>query len=182
MHKQLFEGLEAGDLARLITPVVGVDEFKSKMGADSDVIVLNFTVSDKFPAIDLMNFIERGYDWVLDADSSAGELADGSYFVFVELERDPTASEHIKSLIDDVCRLTDQDSAEWQFKYRKNRQLHDLTVDQLSSTIPLTPNMYKRKFDRDEIENMQAAARVPVSKTAPKNDFTESLRIAAGLK
>ena len=80
---QLFEGLEKGDLARLIHPELHVDEFQSKLGDDADVIVLSFKVNTKEPAGDLMAFIEKGYDWILDSDVSSGEMDDGSYIVFV---------------------------------------------------------------------------------------------------
>ena len=89
-HKlPLSEGLEQGDLDRLVHRKLHVDEFKSKMGSDADIIVLSFKVDGKEPARDLMNFIERGYEWILDADISSGELDDGQYLVFAELERDP---------------------------------------------------------------------------------------------
>ena len=84
---QLQEGLEQGDLARLIASTYSIDEFKSKMGDDADIIVLAFTAGDKGPAQDLMNFIEKGYDWVIDAETSAGEISEGKYIVFVEAER-----------------------------------------------------------------------------------------------
>ena len=61
---KLFEGLEAGDLARLIHPELHVDEFKSKLGDDADVVVVSFKVDSKEPANDLVAFIEKGYDWV----------------------------------------------------------------------------------------------------------------------
>ena len=64
-----------------------VDEFKSKMGNDEDMVVLSFKVGGKEPAIDLVNFIEKSYDWVIDADTSSGEMEDGDYIVFVEMER-----------------------------------------------------------------------------------------------
>ena len=119
-HYQLYEGLEVGDLARLITPELHIDEFKSKMGEDADIIVLNFVVIGKEPATDLMNFIERGYDWVLDSDVSAGELDNGDYVVFVELERTPESAGNIYNLIENLMNLTDQNISEWSFKYRKN--------------------------------------------------------------
>ena len=89
------EGLDHGDLKRLLHPKIHIDEFKSKMGDDADIIVLSFKITDKAPAEDLMSFIERGYDWVLDADVSSGELEDSEYLVFVEIERKPTAANHI---------------------------------------------------------------------------------------
>ena len=78
-HQPLKEGLEKGDLARLVHNELHIDEYKSKMGNDEDMVVVSFKVGGKDPAIDLVNFIEKGYDWVVDADTSAGEMEDGDY-------------------------------------------------------------------------------------------------------
>lgn len=185
---QLSEGLEKDDLARLIFPELHIDEFKSKMGEDADIIVLSFLVDGKEPATDLMNFIERGYDWVLDADISSGELDDGDYLVFVELERNPQAAEEIYGLVENVLNLTGQKFSEWSFSYRKNSRKLDISIDNLMQNVPLTPDAYIEKFgdeqidDSDKIDAMLETARVPFVKKAPVNDFTESLRVAAGLK
>ena len=196
---QLFEGLEMGDLARLIHPELHIDEFKSKMGADEDIIVLSFKVDGKQPALDLMNFVERGYDWVLDSDVSSGELDDGQYLVFVEMERDTAAAKQIVGLLKDIMNLTKQDLGEWNFNYRKSSKAHDITEDEIKSVVPLTPEAYQSKFDREQdldpsrhdsgdeeldrmLGAMQEAARVPMNRRAPVNDWTESLRVAAGLK
>ena len=48
-----------------------------KMGKDDAVIVATFKVFRKQPAYDLENFIEKGYDWVIDAETSAGEISEG---------------------------------------------------------------------------------------------------------
>ena len=81
------ESLRTHDLRHFIKKVVDIDSFKSKIGDDEDVVVLTFTVDHEDPAKDLENFIEMGYDFVLDADVSPGELDDGTYKVYVELER-----------------------------------------------------------------------------------------------
>jgi len=212
MHKhnqnkfqQFNEGLEQSDLARLVHPKLHVDEFKSKMGDDADIIVLSFKVNGKEPATDLMNFIEKGYEFVLDADVSAGELDDGEYLVFAEIERKPEAAGEIVGLLDDIINLTDQDLDNWKFQYRKSSNEHEITEQEIQSVVPLTPEEYDAKFgERDEeeepesseeqsgpvsdkeiedmISSMQESARVPMKRTAPKNDWTESLRIAAGLR
>ena len=189
---QLFEGLEMDDLARLVHPKLHIDEFQSKMGNDSDIIVLSFKVRDKQPAQDLMNFIERGYDFVLDADTSSGELDDGEYLVFVEMERVPAAAEQIEQLLKDITNLTGQKLDEWQFQYRKDSTEFDVTEENIKNIIPLSSRSYEAKFpeeqepEEDEVEDMisamQESARVPMKRTAVKNDWTESLRVAAGLK
>lgn len=185
-YNQLFEGLDHGDLRRLISPVLSIDQFKSKMGDDADIIVLGFVVDGKEPAKDLMSFIERGYDWVLDADVSSGELDDGQYYVFVETERNIDAPENIYQLIDDILNLTEQDLNEWSFEYNKDSESQEISVNNLANTIPLTINAYRASYgsdDEDEaLDAMQEAARIPMKKRAPTNEWTESLRIAAGLK
>lgn len=195
--KQLNEGLEYGDLKRLVHPKLHIDQFKSKMGEDADIMLLSFKVGGKEPATDLMNFIERGYDWVLDADLSSGELDDGEYLVFVEMDRTPETVEQIEKLLDDLMNLTEQKVGEWRFQYRKDPQEFEITPDNLRKYVPLTPNSYISRFGEEEpdevedeldpegdkeLEAMQEAARVAVKKKAPVNDFTESLRIAAGLR
>jgi hypothetical protein len=40
------------------------------MGTDADVCVISFKVAGKEPSADLVSFIEKGYDFVLDADVS----------------------------------------------------------------------------------------------------------------
>lgn len=77
----LYEGLEAGDLERVVAPKVSIDEYKSKMGSDEEIVVVSFYVSNKEPALDIVNFIEKSYEWVADADVSSGEVFDGSYIV-----------------------------------------------------------------------------------------------------
>lgn len=181
-HKlPLSEGLEQGDLDRLVHNKLHVDEFKSKMGSDADIIVLSFKVDGKEPARDLMNFIERGYDWILDADISSGELEDGQYLVFAELERDPASAKHIYQLMSDIMNLTDTDLSDWKFQYRKNSREHDITSDNIADIIPMTPESYRSKFGDKELDAMKAAAGVSTQRKAPVNSWTESLRAAAGI-
>ena len=181
-HKlPLSEGLEQGDLDRLVHNKLHVDEFKSKMGSDADIIVLSFKVDGKEPARDLMNFIERGYDWILDADISSGELEDGQYLVFAELERDPAAAKHIYQLMSDIMNLTDTDLSDWKFQYRKNSREHDITSDNIADIIPMTPESYRSKFGDKELDAMKEAAGISTQRKAPVNSWTESLRAAAGI-
>jgi hypothetical protein len=192
--KTLQENLEYGDLKRLIHTELHIDEYKSKMGDDADICVLSFKVSGKEPSMDLVNFIEKGYDYVLDADVSSGEKEGGDYLVFVELDRTLELPEQIIQIIEDILNLTEQDISVWRVHYQKSNKDHDLTEENLRSLIPLSPEAYNRKYAKDEeeieepaditpeLDAMKAAAGVTVTTKAPKNDFTESLRIAAGLK
>lgn len=173
-----------GDLKRLVHPELHVDEYKSKMGDDSDVSVVSFKVSGKEPSADLVSFIEKGYDWVLDADVSSGEKEGGDYLVFVELERSADLPSQIMEIMNDLMNLTEQTVDEWRVRYYKSTTDHDLSEDSLKNIIALSPEEYERKYNREQedIDKIKTAAGVEVTTKAPKNDFTESLRIAAGLR
>lgn len=177
----LFEGLELGDLARLIHPELHVDEFKSKLGDDQDVIVLSFKVDTKEPANDLVAFIEKGYDWIIDADISSGEMDDGSYIVFVEMDRSEKAPEEIMDLMSDLMNVTDQQLDDWRVRYYKAHKERTLSLDSLKELIPLTPEAYEKAYGHEVIDQLKTAAGVDVDTKAPKNEYTESLRSLAGI-
>jgi len=63
----LNEGLRPLDLKELIYPFFEVDTYRSKMGEDRDVCVISIQVKDRAPARDLMEFIEKGFNQVLDS-------------------------------------------------------------------------------------------------------------------
>lgn len=179
---RLHEGLEQGDLKRLVHPEIHIDEFKSKLGRDEDVCVISFKVTGKEPANDLVNFVEKGYDWVIDADSSSGEMDDGDYIVFVECDRESTIPDNLMQLVDDLLNLTEQDISDWFVKYRNRGPKKPLSKETLEQIIPLSSEQYKQQYGHEEIDKLKAVAGVEVKTKAPKNDFTESLRIAAGIK
>lgn len=180
-YQQLKEGLESGDLKRLVHHELHIDEFKSKLGRDEDVCVISFKVTDKEPAQDLVSFCEKGYPWVLDADVSSGEMDDGDYIVFVEVERNKDLPSRIMELIDDILRLTDQTIDKWRFRYHKSTTDHPVDENTLEQVISITPEDYKNKYGKEEIDKLKNAAGVKVTTKAPKNDFTEALRAAAGI-
>lgn len=177
------EGLEQGDLKRLLHPKIHIDEFTSKMGDDADILVVSFKLSDKNPAKDLMSFIERGYDWVLDADISTGELDDGEYLVFVEMERSPVAAQQITELIEDVVNLSDQTINDWKFQYQKSKLEYPITSENIRKIVPLTADEYIKKYNKnDDINALKESARVKITSKAPINSFTENLRVISGIK
>jgi hypothetical protein len=193
MHNKILETVEQGDLARLLRNELHVDQFKSKMGTDVDVIVLSFKIKDKEPAVDLVDFIEKGYEWVLDSDISSGEKQDGDYLVFVELPRDKDAPDRIMRLIADTNNLSKLKMEDWHWKYHKELKDYDLTEERLAAVIPLTAEAYNVKFGikpeeavqediHTELDNLRAVAGVKVTTVAPVNAYTDSLRIAAGIK
>jgi hypothetical protein len=184
LRSKLKEGLEQGDLKRLVSSKIAIDEYKSKMGSDEEIVVVSFTLQGKEPALDLVNFIEKSYEWVADADVSSGEVFDGSYIVFVEIERTPDIAEQIVELLEDLERLTEHEVNDWKIEYAKTKQTIEPNVQSLKAAIPGTPHEYRTivKRQSNEIDQLKTAAGIKVDTVAPKNDFTESIRIMAGIR
>ena len=84
---KLFEGFEVGDLKLILEPKIHIDEFAAKAGKDDEIIVFSFLIHDRQAAMDIVDFFEKGYDFILDADISTSEIRPGSYLVFVEILR-----------------------------------------------------------------------------------------------
>lgn len=178
----LNESLRQYDLESLVSKKIHIDEYKSKMGDDSDIVVVSFKVTGREPSEDLVDFIEKAYPFVLDADVSSGELDDGEYLVFVELERSASAVRNILKMLTELNNLTKVDVEEFQFSYAKDGKYTPCDFQHLSTRVPLTPKTYKERYGDEGIEELKAAAGIKTKKKAPKNDHTESLRIAAGIK
>ena len=174
--------LEQGDLKRLVHDELHIDEFESKMGENEDVIVVSFKVSGKAPGNDVMGFIEKGYEWILDADISPGEMGDGDYIVFAEMPRSAEAPQRIIDMMSDLMNLTEQDLDQWRVRYYHDKDEHPLSLETLQRLMPVDRKDYQRRYGREEIDKLKTAAGVKVGTKAPKNDFTESLRIAAGIR
>jgi hypothetical protein len=181
MTRILRESLERGDLKRLIHDELHIDEFKSKLGNDEDVVVISFKVAGKEPANDIVSFVEKGYEWVIDADVSSGEMDDGDYIVFVEIPREPGCAKNIMDMMSDIMNLTDQELEDWRVRYYKNKEDHNLDLETLKKLVPETSDEYNNKFGKKEIDSLKTAAGLKVDTKAPKNDFTQSLRAAAGI-
>lgn len=139
------EGLRAGDLVRLVSTRFSVDQYKSKMGNDKDTIVLSFRVNEKFPAEDMVEFIEKGYEFVLDADKSSGEENTGKYSVFVEIERNKNAPKHVKTMLDGLSKLCD--IGNWKFRYYRDSTTMDFSEKAFADIVPLTPDDYESMIE-----------------------------------
>ena len=147
----LTESLRAGDLRDLVKKIFEIDSYKSKIGKDEDVVVLSFTVNQEDPAKDLENFFEMGYNFILDADVSPGETDDGTYKVYVELERTRHAPEQIFELIEGVQKLTGLD--EMRFRYFKSFKSQEVTIENLKTAIPTDKETYDVATERNVLEN-----------------------------
>lgn len=145
-------GLRENDLIDLVQPVFEIDSYQSKMGSDSDIMVLSFTVLEKGAADDLVKFVESGYNFVLDADATTGEQSDGYYRVYVEMEREEEAPAQIMELIDGVSKLTGQN---FQYRYYKGFDLNEIDADSMSKVIPLTTEDYEKTVNESNMNNFK---------------------------
>lgn len=139
----LHEGLKNKDLKDLVNSQFEVDTFRSKMGSDEDVSVLSFDVTGHQAAADLVNFIEKGYDFVLDADVSSGEVENNIFKVFVEIERGPKLIRNIEDLIYGIGELCD--CGDWKFRYYKDNDSKPFS--EISKNIPTNAQAYRLKVD-----------------------------------
>jgi len=138
--RKISESLHALDLQNLVREIFEIDSYASKMGEDTDIIVLSFTVEDREPASDLVNFIERGYDFVLDADLTPGELDDGRYKVFIEIERNRHAPKKIMEVLGGISKLTG--IQQFRFRYYKSFRSFTANIDTLTEFIPKNKDDY----------------------------------------
>jgi hypothetical protein len=145
------ESLRANDLKNLVKKVFEIDSFKSKIGKDEDVVVLSFTVDTEDPAKDLENFIEMGYEFVLDADTTPGETDDGTYRVYAELERTRHVAEQIFEIIEGVQKIAGID--EMRFRYFKSFKSDLATLENLELKVPKDTASYKIAVERNVLEN-----------------------------
>jgi|TARA_B110000503_G_scaffold140372_1_gene231089 hypothetical protein len=144
-------GYKAGDLRDLVKPIFEIDSYKSKMGDDQDIVVVSFTVNEDQAASDLVDFIEKGYDFVLDADSTSGEIEDGIYRVFVEIERNKDVSNNIMELLDGVGKLSELN--EFRFRYYKSFRSKVADLNSLMDSIPISSNTYFAAIQENRMNN-----------------------------
>jgi hypothetical protein len=143
-NNNLTEGLRSGDLKEFVNDIFTIDQYRSKMGEDQDIVVLGFTVREKHPAMDLVEFIERGYPFILDADMSIGEERNGRYTVFVELERTKNLPAQLGHMFEGISQLCD--CWNWRFRYQKALESSKFSPEAITETVPMTPEDYQARI------------------------------------
>jgi hypothetical protein len=175
----VFESLGYKDMEGLLKPKIHVDEFTSKMGDDDDIIVLSFFIRDPSAAKDLMNWFEKGYDFVLDADRSPGEIKPNRYLVYVELRRRSTAGAHVEQLLGDLATLTEFEPKDWTMVYEG--QSYPYTQEEFERIVPLSPKKY-RETHEGELNEWRVAAGLPTKAIYEEDDAIIALQTAAGMR
>lgn len=174
----LREALEYKDLDGMMKSTVHIDEFASKMGDDDDIIVASFYVKSKQAATDLANWFEKGYDWVLDADVSPGEIRPGRHLVYIELRRRSRAAEQIVQAVDDLETLTEFSLSDWMVTY--GDRTVELTADNIVKMIPLSPREYREQAETD-LNEVRVAAGIDVKPIHCPDRALKKLQSAAGI-
>jgi hypothetical protein len=174
----LAEGLNYKDLVGMMKPTIHIDEFSSKMGDDDDVIVLSFYLRDKQAAQDTVNWFEKGYDFVIDAEMSPGEIKPNRYLVYAEMKRRSNAGSKIKELLDDFSTLTEYAENQWSMHYKGSS--YPFTVETFNKLVPLTPAEYRRRTEKD-LNEMRTASGLPVKQIYPRERDVQVLQSAAGI-
>ena len=143
--KLVNEGLKAGDLEGVVNKQFSIDQFKSKMGDDKNILVLGLVVDGQAPAKDLERFAEVGYKSVLDADATPGTPEDGKHRVFIEFARSPEVIGQIMAFLEDLKKLTNIE--EFEYTYHKNENPTMVSAGTLGEAIPTTPEAYEQKVN-----------------------------------
>lgn len=150
MNKILTEGLDYKDLQGQIVPKITIDKYEAKMGSDDEIVTLSMVVKSNSASEDLVDWFERGYDWVLDGKVSDGELTTGKYVIFLELDRRTKVPERVVELVEDLETLTGLTVEDWSMEI--DGQEYPLDAEKIRELIPLSPHSYREMHPEDEEE------------------------------
>jgi hypothetical protein len=179
MSNNINEGLEYKDLETLVKPTLHIDEFASKMGDDADVVVLSFYIRDKQAAVDLVSFFEKGYEYILDAETSEGEVKPNRYLVYVELKRRTTIPEQIIELLTDLESLTDIKVGQWILHH--NFKDYKMSAEVIAKVVPLSPHAYREYAERN-LNEMRNIAGIAVKSQVVTDPVLVALQRTANIK
>lgn len=177
----LTEGLDYLDMEGQLGDVVTIDEYAAKMGSDKDIVTITFTVHSKLAADDLVTWLERGYDWVLDASVSDGELEPGTWLVFVEMDRRIKVPNRIITLLDDLETLTGMKLKDWTVEIDGDE--YDADEEIIRQKMILNPNQYeeKREVKEEEINEMKTLAGLTPESRYTRDEYIKNLQAMAGM-
>ena len=168
------------DMKDQVENLVTVDEYAAKMGKDKDIVTVTFTTNSKLAAQDLVTWFERGYDFVLDASVSDGELEPGKWLVFVEMDRRSKVPNRIITLLSNLETLTDLKLKDWIIEVEGEECKAD--EDVIREKMVLNPNEYKMEKETDEeLNEMRLRAGLDVKTTYVEDEYIKNLKAIAGM-
>lgn len=145
--EKIKENIEHNDLKALISDVVSIDQYKSKVAKDNKVVVIAFKIKDKDPAHDLSQFLETGQPSI-DVDVSTGPDEDGMYTVYIEVERKPGMYDTVDSILKDVQNV-DNMIKSWKFMAYENKREQDWSKENFEASVITSTAEYAKKHDPD---------------------------------
>jgi hypothetical protein len=177
--RYLKESLDYHDLEGQVEPKISVDEYSAKVGSDADIVTLAFIIKGKQASNDLVSWLERGYNFIIDADVSDGEIKPGKYVVFVEMKRRTSVPENIVEIVEDLETLTDLNIKDWTVTV--NEQDYDCDVEQLKQVIILSPHEYRIEKETDLNEMRELSGVTPTKIYGKKDSLLKDFISKAGL-
>ena len=176
--------LDYMDLEGQLKDKITIDEYAAKMGKDSDIVTVTFITNSKLAAKDLVTWFERGYDFVLDASVSDGEIEPGSWLVFVEMDRRSKVPNRIVTLLEDLETLTGIELGEWTIEI--DGEEYEASEETMKEKMILNPNEYKMEKETDEetdgeLNEMRLRAGLDVTTTYNEDEYIKNLKAIAGL-
>lgn len=150
-HPLIAEGLRRNDLQNLVSDVISVDEYNSKI--DDSAIVVAFHVQDRNAAQDLNRFIQKSHVDILDTDVSPAPDQKGFYLVFVELPLNTQIGTAVYEITKDVAALADIKT--WRMRLRTikgTRAFNAKLIDRVLSKQ--LENNLKEFFHTSDLNNV----------------------------
>lgn len=179
MKKILNEGLDHMDLENQVNNKVSIDEYSAKTGTDDETITLAFTVKGQLASADLVDWFERGYDFVIDATPSDGEVSVGKYIVFVEMNRRSKAPARIIEMLEDLETLTGIKLKDWIVEV--DGEEYDADEEILKQIMTLSPHEYRLQNEDGLNEMRELSGIEPHKLFNEQDDAIKSFKSLAGL-
>lgn len=133
MSSTINEGAEYNDLRGLVHRTVSIDQYKSKVGKDNNIVVIAFKIMEKHPANDVVQFLESGFE-SYDVDVSPGPDGDGMYTVFVEVDRNHKLYEIVESMITQLKNL-DNEFENVMFTSYEHKMPQDFSKENFENSV-----------------------------------------------
>lgn len=142
---KLNENLQHNDLNNLVSSTISIDQFKSKVGEDKNVVVVSVEVMHKDPANDLSSFLETGHE-ALDIDVSLGPNKNQKFNVFIELDRNSKLYDSICKILKDIERV-DNNFKNVMFTSYKNTTPAPWNKENFEERVISSSHEYVLKFN-----------------------------------
>lgn len=173
--------LDYMDLKGQLKDKITIDEYAAKMGKDSDIVTVTFTTNSKLAAQDLVTWFERGYDFVLDASVSDGEIDSGKWLVFVEMDRRRRVPNRIITLLSDLETLTGIKINDWITEI--DGEEYEASEEVMREKMILNPNEYKMEKDPEDedagLNEMRLRAGLDVQPNYIEDEYIKNLKAIA---